>query len=205
MFDKSYFSGKDSGYKNGYDSLKNKTRWNPFVKEVLRFKNKGIVLDIGCAFGFFLKYLPNFKRYGIDISSYAIERAKTTPNVKFIVHDIEEKTNFKKNYFDVITAFDVLEHLNKPYNVLVEIRRLLKKDGIAFFTFPNTNCLIGKREFANDKSHKNDANKLKKEIKKHFEIIEEKYVLHIGNSHPIISLKLPNFLRSTCFIIAKAK
>lgn len=205
MFDKSYFNGNGSGYKHGYESLKNKSRWKPFAKEILRFKNNGKALDIGCAFGFFLKYLPNFEKYGIDISIYAIERAKAIPKVKFFVHSIENKTNFKKNYFDVITAFDVLEHLNNLSNALAEIRRLLKKDGILLFTFPNTDCLIGKLEFLSDKSHKNDAKELKREIKKHFKIIEEKYVLHLGNSYPIVSLKLPNFLRPNCFIIAKAK
>lgn len=204
-FDKSYFNGKHSEYKNGYDSLDNKFRWKYFIKELLKLKSKGRILDIGCAYGFFLKHLENFERYGIDISEHAIKKAKNISGVKFYVHDIEKKTIFKNNFFDAITAFDVLEHLNEPSKTLAEIRRLLKKDGVALFTFPDTDCFLGKHDFRNDKTHKNDKNILIKQIKMYFEIKEVKHVLNIGNSCSLISSRLPSLLKSACFIIAKPK
>jgi len=204
-FGKSYFNGKNSGYKKGYDSLDKELRWKYLIKELKKFKSKGRILDIGCAYGFFLKYLKGFERYGVDLSDHAIKRARNLPRINFYVCDIEKKTHFKSNFFDVITAFDVLEHLNEPSKVLREIKRLLKKDGIALFTFPDTDHFLGKYDFRNDSTHKNDKSSLVKQIRAYFEIEEIKHVLNIGNSCSLVLSNLPNFLRSICFIIAKTK
>ena len=47
-----------------------------------------------------------------------------------------EKANFKENYFDVITLFSVLEHILDPFEVLKEVSRILKKDGLLVIRVP---------------------------------------------------------------------
>ncbi len=76
IYDKDYFDGKKSFfYKFGYKDLPE--FWKRRLEVILKYKNKGKLLDVGCAFGFFLKYLrKKFKIYGFDISDYAIDVAK---------------------------------------------------------------------------------------------------------------------------------
>ncbi len=50
-----------------------------------------------------------------------------------------EKIKFPADSFDVITMWDVLEHLQNPKEALIEARRILKPDGILVLRLPNIN------------------------------------------------------------------
>jgi SAM-dependent methyltransferase len=69
------------------------------------------ILDVGCAFGAFLASLgPAWSRHGVDVSSYAVEEARRrVPQARFAVSATGEIPF--EGPFDVITAFDVLEHV----------------------------------------------------------------------------------------------
>ena len=71
------------------------------------------ILDVGCGNGYLLKKLKNlgFKNlYGIDISKKNIESAKDK-GVKCIYGDVSKKVPFNDNFFDIVIAVAVLEHL----------------------------------------------------------------------------------------------
>lgn len=69
------------------------------------------ILELGCAFGSFLASLgPTWSRVGADVSRYAIEEARRrVPNVTFAVCPPGELPI--EGTFDVVAAFDVLEHI----------------------------------------------------------------------------------------------
>ena len=182
MFDEDYYSGRSSGYKFGYNCFDNRHFWQTQIKEVIANKNTGRILDIGCAYGFFLKHLPpTFEKFGMDISSFAIRKARAAvPKGKFSIGDISKRTAYSSRSFDVVTAFEVLEHVIKPSSALREIKRLLKPDGIAIFSFPNTASIFGRILFPMDKTHVNTSNILKRHIAKNFWIIEKKYQFNFG-------------------------
>lgn len=95
---------------------------------------KGRVLDAGCGGGGFAKaiafYRPDLKVYGVDVSKKAITRARQKDEeVDFKVGDIY-KLPFKNGFFDAVVITDVLEHLERPYEALDEINRVLKNKGI---------------------------------------------------------------------------
>ena len=48
-----------------------------------------------------------------------------------------EEAKFKSNSFDVVTLFDVIEHLPNPNATIKEIRRILKPNGLIAVTTPN--------------------------------------------------------------------
>jgi len=54
-------------YVSGYESLNRRMRWAPIIKEIMRFKQEGTILGIECAYGFFLKFLPNSFENVIDL------------------------------------------------------------------------------------------------------------------------------------------
>jgi SAM-dependent methyltransferase len=106
---------------------------------VTRYKQDGRLLDVGCATGTFLRGAPQnraWELYGVEISEYAgrIARDRYRLNVK--VGTLEQAA-YRDDYFDVITMWDVLEHLHDPASSLAEIRRILKRDGILVARVPN--------------------------------------------------------------------
>lgn len=100
--------------------------------------NKIKLLDIGCGKGFFLEYAERFSEaYGVDVSRYAIEKAaQRLRSPKLCLQDAT-RLGFKSGYFDVVTCFDILEHLEDPELAVKECSRLLKERGILVTSVPN--------------------------------------------------------------------
>lgn len=103
-------------------------------------KNKR-VLDYGCGTGYGTFKLAEqaISVIGIDISIEAINYAKlnySSNNLNFITSSNFEKKNFKEE-FDVVTSFQVIEHVKNEENYLKTIYNLLKPGGIFLLTTPN--------------------------------------------------------------------
>lgn len=86
------------------------------------------------------RFSSAFHKFGIDVSRYAIDIAKKRlPEASFKTGNIEESLPYQENFFDVVLANDLLEHLENPIMALKNIYRVLKKDGILYITTPNLN------------------------------------------------------------------
>lgn len=147
IYNEDYFSGKTSFfYRQGYGNFNQKFFYDRLyspLKKYIAKKQKARVLDIGCAYGFILERFPQtYEKFGLDISNYAISKAKKrVPNGIFKIADAQKKFDFKKNYFDFVIANDVLEHLEKPEAALSNIYTILKDDGILYINTPNLNFI----------------------------------------------------------------
>ena len=96
----------------------------------------GKVLDLGCGAGDLGKYnRTKSKVYGLDIDENAIKIASKYEIARKF--NIKKKLPFKDEYFDSVLAKDILEHLQKPWEVVKEINRVLKKGGIAVASVPS--------------------------------------------------------------------
>lgn len=129
--DKKYFDNLNKHF------YKNINKYTSYLKEKY-FKDKKI-LDAGCGSGVMVDWIS--KRFdaevsGIDLSPYAIKKAKKRYKGKFFCGDLE-KTNFKENSFDTILLFDVLEHIVYPKKVFRELKRILKPKGNIIIISPN--------------------------------------------------------------------
>lgn len=96
------------------------------------------VLEVGCSIGAVANLLSErgFKVWASDISEYAVENAKKlTPKAQFVVLDIQKKVILKEK-FDIVIAFEVVEHLNQPDLSIKNIYDCLEKDGIAVISTP---------------------------------------------------------------------
>lgn len=93
------------------------------------------ILDVGVGNGASSKYLkkhfPNSQVLGIDISSTAIRAAEkmAEPGLSFEVKNVE-KTNLPFEEFDLITAFQTHFHWSDLTQAFLELKRILKPDGI---------------------------------------------------------------------------
>ncbi len=97
--------------------------------------NKGKLLDIGAYTGVFLHLArqSGWEVSGIDPSSWAVSQAKIRYKIN-LRQTILRKNLFKKNMFDVITMWDVIEHFNDPIEAVEISHSLLKPGGILVMT-----------------------------------------------------------------------
>lgn len=141
-------------YKGGYESQsQNSVFQKKYFEAVALGFTKGRVLDIGCAYGYFLKPFSEagFETYGVDISSYAINKARRLfPEANFKKCDInQEKLPFQSKHFDIVLQIHLLEHLENYYHALLESSRVLKKGGLLFIYVPT------ERRWYEDETHIN--------------------------------------------------
>jgi 2-polyprenyl-3-methyl-5-hydroxy-6-metoxy-1,4-benzoquinol methylase len=96
------------------------------------------VLEVGCGVGFFGRRLQEYYSYtGLDISLDALKYCREVNNIKSVVHSSTESLPFSENYYDVVIAFDVVEHLNDPSLFFSEAYRVLKLSGMLILSTPN--------------------------------------------------------------------
>jgi SAM-dependent methyltransferase len=112
--------------------------WLPRRNELSRLKSGGAVLDLGCGAGGFLSTLkgPSWKLYGIEMSEGAASIARTRCGAEVFVGDVLDAP-FPPGSFDAITAFNVLEHVYEPREVLARVAYWLKPGGIFYTMMPN--------------------------------------------------------------------
>ena len=98
-------------------------------------KRYNAILDVGVGNGASSKYLkkhfPNSQVLGIDISTTAIKSAEelSEPGLSFEVKNVEN-TNLPVEEFDLITAFQTHFHWSNLTQSFLELKRILKPDGI---------------------------------------------------------------------------
>ena len=201
-----YFKGKTSGYKLGYRLYDSKVRWIPPIREAMRFKEGGNILDIGCAYGFFLKFLPSsFRKYGVEISRSAAAQAKLNNPKGNIAGGDFLKKRYPENFFDIITAFEVLEHLPKLRETIEKMHTLLKKDGYLIASFPIVESFLERKWFTQfDESHINPSDKVLSDLGKKFIVINRKFTFDCFSL--IIISKFRIFpVHQSYFIVARKK
>ena len=107
----------------------------------VNFVRNGKFLDVGFGDGSLLYEYKSlgFDAYGTEVSGYAVRNARRL-GLKVFKGELRD-VRFKGNYFDVVYLSHVLEHVHDPLSVLVEIRRILKKRGVAVIVLPNFGSL----------------------------------------------------------------
>lgn len=116
-------------------------RWG-FRKEALaKLKTSGVLLDLGCSSGSFLTFFrsESWKLYGIEMSEAAAQKAEERSGAQVFVGSILDAP-FHSESFDVITCFDVLEHLYEPRRVMAKVAEWLNPGGIFYILVPNINA-----------------------------------------------------------------
>jgi len=107
------------------------------------------VLDIGCGDGSFsleiAKKLNTKEVYGLEINKKVAENA-IKKGIKIYISDANKPFPFKDNFFDVIVANQIVEHLLNPDNFFLEVYRVLKPSGYAIIATPNL-CSLHNRIF----------------------------------------------------------
>lgn len=119
------------------------------IENIKRLTNgaKPSVLDVGCSYGLFLKKVAEqgWEGFGIEPSEDEARFARERCNVEVVKTTIEEFVSDKK--WDIVTLWDVFEHLPQPLDVLKKIKSVLNSDGILIIRVPNAKGLVHKLAF----------------------------------------------------------
>lgn len=149
---------------------------------------KMLILEIGCGAGSQLETLSKNgnKVVGSDINIKALGEAKKR-GFEVFYQDIEKDIESNLQY-DVVCAFDVLEHIKNDEAVLKNIYKLLKKDGFFIFTVPAFQSLFSSHDIYMNHRRRYSRKELKhKLLNNNFKPLD----LYYWNSilFPLISLK----------------
>ena len=109
------------------------------------------LLDIGCGTGGFLEHVKSsgFELYGFDASKAQSEYArKHFPNVRYARSCSEYLVEHgdRDLLFDVITLWDVIEHIRNPLDYLREMRGVIRPGGLVYISTPNGLAKLWKRK-----------------------------------------------------------
>jgi len=101
------------------------------VEEILKTDSGKTLLDYGCSTGYFLQTAieMGFDGHGVELNSFGVKWAREKLGLKNIYDKDIKDCGFDKYSFDVITIWDVLEHVPNPFDLLSELRPYLNPDG----------------------------------------------------------------------------
>jgi 2-polyprenyl-3-methyl-5-hydroxy-6-metoxy-1,4-benzoquinol methylase len=146
LYTKTYFQNTNSSVFGYDDYLADEEKIRKTFKKRLRriedYKKKGNILDLGCATGFFLDEAKKrgFRVNGVELSAFAASYANTKLKISVKNSDILS-ASFKPKSFDVITMWDVIEHIPNPQETLKKIYSWLKDDGVLVFATPDVGSI----------------------------------------------------------------
>ena len=134
------FTGSSEFYRQvasipGYYS---ENRWEfDFVSEALNENDS--LIDVGCGDGVFLQKVSSKEKYGIELSEAAIDKARSKGL------DVRNGTlaDCETESADIITLFQVLEHVSNPQEILENAYRVLRRGGKLYVAVPNNEAFIG--------------------------------------------------------------
>lgn len=141
-----YFQSNINDQDNFWWDKAHERMYNDFCERYINGKS-GYLLDVGCGLGFFVKKISDYKNwesYGYEISPSAIAFARDELRLNNVFNGRVEESNFSKKYFDIITLWDVLEHIPDPHQLLKYLKTILKEDGILFIHTPNIKVQLPK-------------------------------------------------------------
>lgn len=188
-------------------------------KRFVEFLPKGKSLDIGCANGFWVGYMADkgHDAYGVDACKAVIELAKVKMKSKnFSVLKVKDTNKFASKLpkswgkdFDLVTSFELLEHVPDPNEFAAQVNKVLKVGGYWLFSTPNRDRLPFFGGVKNTRAHNGVPegdfppehlqrfNKLGHRIvieNNGFEIMSQKTTaLHTSSLEATIQETLPNF------------
>jgi len=117
-------------------------RYHELLDEFEGYRKTGRLLDVGCGRGWFLKEAKKrgWEVYGTEYSEIAIERC-SAQGIEMRSGALQQGM-FPDAYFDVITSFEVIEHINNPNDDLALIAKFVRKGGLFYCTTPNFNSAM---------------------------------------------------------------
>ena len=122
----------DAAYSAGY-TRKAEAKVIRARKRVARIgRDSGRWLDVGCSAGFVVKAATEagFEAWGVDIEADGIAYGRDTLGLSRLACGVLEDQQYPAAHFDVISAYDVIEHVPDLNRFVAELERILAPGGV---------------------------------------------------------------------------
>ncbi len=118
------------------------TSYKDFFKLIKRYRENNLLLDVGCFRGYLLSGAreQGWQVKGTELSEQAAACARKDYDLDIHTGSLAD-ANYRENLFDVVSMFDVIEHLTDPVEYLKEVRRILRPGGLLYIETPNFNSI----------------------------------------------------------------
>jgi len=128
--------------RNDYLSLLTIKRYHEILDSFEPYRKTNKLIDVGCGIGYFLEEAKKrgWEVYGTEFTDEAIEIC-SKKGIK-MNKGVLNPNNYDSQEFDVITSFEVIEHINNPQEELANFYKILRKGGLVYCTTPNFNSLL---------------------------------------------------------------
>jgi len=102
------------------------------------------LLDVGCAMGFFLEAArETWETFGIELSAYAADYARNRLGLSVTTGALPD-CHLAPGSFDVITMWDVIEHVPNPCAVMQKANELLRGEGLLVLSTGDVDSLVAR-------------------------------------------------------------
>lgn len=116
-------------------------RYGEILDRMEPFRKTNNLLDIGCGSGHFLEVAKarGWNVWGTEFTDKAIAISEGK-GITFHKGRLDA-ANYEPELFDVVTSFEVIEHINNPKEDMTEVKKILRKGGLFYVTTPNFNSV----------------------------------------------------------------
>lgn len=129
--------------RNDYLSPLTIKRYNELLDRFEPYRKTNKILDVGCGIGYFLEEAKKrgWEVYGTEITDEAIRICKEK-GIQIKEKGVLNSEKYEPGMFDIITSFEVIEHIDNPRIELKNFHIILRKGGLVYITTPNFNSLL---------------------------------------------------------------
>lgn len=128
--------------RNDYLSPLTIKRYHEILDSFEPFRKTNKLIDVGCGIGYFLEEAKKrgWEVYGTEFTDEAMEIC--SKKGIYMNKGVLNPKDYNSQEFDVITSFEVIEHINNPREELQNFYKILRKGGMVYCTTPNFNSLL---------------------------------------------------------------
>ncbi len=116
-------------------------RYDALLDTFEPYRKTNNIIDVGCGDGYFLEVAKK-RKWNVFGSEFTPEAIKVCQGKGIqMTPSPLDPNHYKPDFFDVITSFEVIEHINTPIQELKSFSAILRRGGIVYVTTPNFNSI----------------------------------------------------------------